>query len=298
MLHAALAGAAPRHRQRHHAVPLCDLAGHAPMRPELPLPERVWAHGFVTLAGGERFSKSAGVRVDLAEAIERHRAGRVPLLHAAGGPVRWRRRILLGAVRRAIHGRPRQRLRQPGEPHCRDGRAILRLVLSRLDGRMRSTMANAADYERYREAMDGGRGYLLHEALRQRLAHGRPRQRVRRPPGALEARQRPGAAARARRGPRDPCAPARCARPFTSRPSCPIAPRSCGANSAAPASVHDQRFGVNRARSTRPAGRSSAGTRCFPRATWPADATTTDPRFAPGHARHNTAKSSRVRDRI
>lgn len=36
----------------------------------LPLPERVWAHGFVYL-GGERFSKSAGVRLDLDEAIDR-----------------------------------------------------------------------------------------------------------------------------------------------------------------------------------------------------------------------------------
>jgi methionyl-tRNA synthetase len=37
----------------------------------LALPERVWAHGFVSL-GGERFSKSAGVRLDLGEAIDRH----------------------------------------------------------------------------------------------------------------------------------------------------------------------------------------------------------------------------------
>ena len=37
---------------------------------ELPLPERVWAHGFVLL-GGERFSKSAGVNLDLDEAIGR-----------------------------------------------------------------------------------------------------------------------------------------------------------------------------------------------------------------------------------
>jgi methionyl-tRNA synthetase len=36
----------------------------------LPLPERVWGHGFVTL-GGERFSKSAGVTLDLDEAIDR-----------------------------------------------------------------------------------------------------------------------------------------------------------------------------------------------------------------------------------
>ena len=36
----------------------------------LPLPERVWAHGFISL-GGERFSKSAGVTLDLDESVER-----------------------------------------------------------------------------------------------------------------------------------------------------------------------------------------------------------------------------------
>ena len=40
---------------------------------ELPLPERVWAHGFVLLSG-ERFSKSAGVRLDVDEAIDRYGA--------------------------------------------------------------------------------------------------------------------------------------------------------------------------------------------------------------------------------
>lgn len=37
----------------------------------LPLPERVWAHGFISL-GGERFSKSAGVRLDLGTAVGRY----------------------------------------------------------------------------------------------------------------------------------------------------------------------------------------------------------------------------------
>ena len=37
----------------------------------LPLPERVWAHGFVQTAG-ERFSKSAGVRIELTDAVNRH----------------------------------------------------------------------------------------------------------------------------------------------------------------------------------------------------------------------------------
>jgi methionyl-tRNA synthetase len=39
----------------------------------LPLPERVWAHGFVT-ANGARLSKSAGAWIDLDEAIARHGA--------------------------------------------------------------------------------------------------------------------------------------------------------------------------------------------------------------------------------
>jgi len=54
---------------RHHCVvwpAMLEAAG-------LPLPERVWAHGFIGV-GGERFSKSAGVRLDLAEAVERHGA--------------------------------------------------------------------------------------------------------------------------------------------------------------------------------------------------------------------------------
>lgn len=36
----------------------------------LPLPQRVWGHGFVLL-GGERFSKSSGVGLDLGEAVDR-----------------------------------------------------------------------------------------------------------------------------------------------------------------------------------------------------------------------------------
>lgn len=36
-----------------------------------PLPDRVWAHGFIYY-GGDRFSKSAGVQLDLREAMARH----------------------------------------------------------------------------------------------------------------------------------------------------------------------------------------------------------------------------------
>jgi methionyl-tRNA synthetase len=38
-----------------------------------PLPERVWAHGFIYY-GGDRFSKSSGVTLDLGEAMARHGA--------------------------------------------------------------------------------------------------------------------------------------------------------------------------------------------------------------------------------
>jgi methionyl-tRNA synthetase len=54
---------------RHHCVvwpAMLEAAG-------LPLPERVWAHGFISF-GGERFSKSAGVRLELGEAIGRYGA--------------------------------------------------------------------------------------------------------------------------------------------------------------------------------------------------------------------------------
>lgn len=37
---------------------------------ELPLPDRVWAHGFIGF-GGERFSKSAGVKIELTDEINR-----------------------------------------------------------------------------------------------------------------------------------------------------------------------------------------------------------------------------------
>jgi methionyl-tRNA synthetase len=51
---------------RHHCIvwpAMLEAAG-------LPLPQSVWAHGFIGL-GGERFSKSAGVKVDLGEAVDR-----------------------------------------------------------------------------------------------------------------------------------------------------------------------------------------------------------------------------------
>jgi methionyl-tRNA synthetase len=130
---------------------------------DLPLPERVWAHGFVLL-GGDRFSKSAGVKLDLDEAIDRY------------GPDAFRY-FLLREV-----------------PFDSDGN----FSWERFEERYTSDLANAwgnlvsrtvAMIEKYRHgvtpgaevirdpvesadtatfiaALDGTSGYLLHEALR------------------------------------------------------------------------------------------------------------------------------------
>lgn len=52
----------------------------------LPLPDAVWAHGFVSY-GGARFSKSAGITIDLDEAIQRH--GPDPLRYFLLREVPW-----------------------------------------------------------------------------------------------------------------------------------------------------------------------------------------------------------------
>jgi methionyl-tRNA synthetase len=130
---------------------------------ELPLPKRVWAHGFVLL-GGDRFSKSAGVKLDLNEAIDRFGADafRYFLLREVpfdgDGNFSWERfeerynadlanawGNLVSRVASMI-----ERYRggaTPGGPRdAEDARA-------------------EEDLAQYRAAMDGERGYLLHEAL-------------------------------------------------------------------------------------------------------------------------------------
>jgi methionyl-tRNA synthetase len=132
----------------------------------LALPERVWAHGFVTLAGGERFSKSAGVRVELAEAIERYGADafRYFMLREipfdADGAFSWERfddRYTADLAN--AFGNLLSRTVAMIDRYC--GGTVPSGAPNEVD------LADAADYERYRQAMDGGRGYLLHEALRQ-----------------------------------------------------------------------------------------------------------------------------------
>ena len=93
--------------------------------PGCPLPERVWAHGFVYL-GGERFSKSAGVKLDLRRGDRPLRRRRLPLLPAARGALGRRRQLQLGALRGALHLGPRRRARQPRQPLARDAREVPR----------------------------------------------------------------------------------------------------------------------------------------------------------------------------
>jgi methionyl-tRNA synthetase len=119
----------------------------------------------VTLAGGERFSKSAGVRVDLAEAVERFGpdAFRYFMLREVpfdgDGAFSWERfeerynadlanafgnlaSRTIAMVERYFAG-----VVPAGQPNEID-------------------QADAADYARYTAALDGSRGYLIQEALR------------------------------------------------------------------------------------------------------------------------------------
>src|SRR4029078_13585349 len=131
------------------------------------LPGRVWAHGFVLL-GGERFSKSAGVRLDIDEAINRFGADafRYFLLREvpfdADGSFSWERfeerynADLANAV-----GNLASRTISMVERCCAGfvpgGAAGEPDELDALD---------AQDLALYHAVMDGSRAYLPHQALR------------------------------------------------------------------------------------------------------------------------------------
>lgn len=130
---------------------------------ELPLPRRVWAHGFVNFAG-ERFSKSAGVKLDVNEAVDRFGpdALRYFLMREvpfdADGNFSWERfeeryssdlaNALGNLASRSIAmvERYRDGIVPPGPRTALDA-------------------ADAQDVAGYHAAMNGAGGFLLHEGL-------------------------------------------------------------------------------------------------------------------------------------
>ena len=131
---------------------------------ELPLPEHVWVHGFVYL-GGERFSKSAGVKLDLHEAIDRYGvdAFRYFLLREVpfdgDGNFSWERfeERYTSDLANAL-GNLASRVIAMVEKYC--DALVPASATSAADD-------DASDLAAYHAAMDGSRGYLPHEALAQ-----------------------------------------------------------------------------------------------------------------------------------
>lgn len=129
----------------------------------LPLPRRVWAHGFVNF-GGERFSKSAGVRLEVGEAVDRF------------GPDAFRYFLLREVPFDADGNFSWERFEERYEADLANALGNLASRTIAMVERYRGASvppgsrtaldeADAADIGAYHAAMDGGRGYLLHEAL-------------------------------------------------------------------------------------------------------------------------------------
>jgi methionyl-tRNA synthetase len=131
---------------------------------ELPLPERVWAHGFISF-GGERFSKSAGVKLSLPETIERHGADafryfllrEIPFDGDGSFSLERFDAVYTSELANGL-GNLASRTIAMVEKYC-DG------VVPPLQSEPAHESADLDSLVAARTAMDGSRGYLPHEAL-------------------------------------------------------------------------------------------------------------------------------------
>jgi methionyl-tRNA synthetase len=135
---------------------------------ELPLPERVWVHGFVLL-GGERFSKSAGVKLDLHEAIDRF------------GPDAFRYYVLREVPFDTDGNFSWERFEQVYTSELANtwgnlGSRVIAMIEKYFGGIVPSgtqtevDRADAIALEEYHAAMEGSQGYMLHDGIRRALA--------------------------------------------------------------------------------------------------------------------------------
>ena len=251
-LRGALARAAARRRQGHHALP------------RVIWPAMLQAAGLAAAASGlgarlRAARRRAVQQVGRGEARPRRgdrplRRRCLPLLPAARGAVRRRRQLLVGAVRGALQ---RATSRTRGNLASRvdlDGRAVLRR--RRAGGRAHDAGRRATRPTR-RLPRGDGRHARLPAARGAAASSGRASCRGNeyvRPPGAVEAREGSGAARRAG----DDARLARCGssrgRRCSLAPFMPDKAQELWAQLGAPGAVADQRFDRRWQRSTRRAG--------------------------------------------